>query len=194
MGRGWGWGVGVRLNDAREGMTRGWNGAGDLLGDVGEILRSLIWHPFALLLPQTRTDEVPEVTVRSKPEKHLNHGSLNRGPQSAATHVNYIYVKSKDRKRSLGGKKKTTTRSGIRETATTRNVVLWLFFNNHNAFWHYRNSHNAKCRVVAVFQQPQRVLALEKQTQREMSCCSCFSTTTMRSGIRETATTRNVVL
>jgi hypothetical protein len=25
---------------------------------------------------------------------------------------------------------------GPRETATTRNFVLWLFLNNHNALWH----------------------------------------------------------
>jgi len=37
-----------------------------------------------------------------------------------------VYVTLKDRKRPMGGKT-TTTRSGIRETATTRNVVLWLF-------------------------------------------------------------------
>ena len=29
--------------------------------------------------------------------------------------------------------KTTTTRCGIRETATTRNFVLWLFLNNHDA-------------------------------------------------------------
>ena len=87
-----GGGCGVRLDDAREGMTRGWNGAGDLLCDVGENLRSLIWHPFTLLLRRTRTDEVSEMTVLSKPEKHLNHGSPNRGPRSAATDVNYVYT------------------------------------------------------------------------------------------------------
>jgi len=30
----------------------------------------------------------------------------------------------------------TTTRCGIRETATTWNCVLWLFLNNHNTLWH----------------------------------------------------------
>ena len=33
-------------------------------------------------------------------------------------------VNLKDRKRSLSGKKKTTTRCGIRETATARNAAL----------------------------------------------------------------------
>jgi len=47
-------------------------------------------------------------------------------------YLNSIYVKLKDRKRSMR-KKKTTTRCGIRETATTRNFVLWLFLNNHDA-------------------------------------------------------------
>jgi len=32
--------------------------------------------------------------------------------------------------------KTTTTRCGIRETAATRNCVLWLFLTNHNALWH----------------------------------------------------------
>jgi hypothetical protein len=38
--------------------------------------------------------------------------------------LSYAYVKLKDRKRSLSGKKTTTTRCDTRETATTRNVVL----------------------------------------------------------------------
>jgi len=54
-------------------------------------------------------------------------------------------VTLKDRKRSLSGKKTTTTRCGIRETATTRNCVLWLILNNNNALWHERKNHNAKC-------------------------------------------------
>jgi hypothetical protein len=32
------------------------------------------------------------MNVLSKPGKHLNHGSLNGGPRSAATHVNYVYT------------------------------------------------------------------------------------------------------
>ena len=48
-----------------------------------------------------------------------------------------VCVTLKDRKRSLGGKT-TTTRCGIRETAITRNVMLWLFSNNHNALWHLK--------------------------------------------------------
>jgi len=47
-----------------------------------------------------------------------------------------VYVKLKDRKRSLSRK------------------------NDHNALWHYRNSHNVKFRVVAVFKQPRRGLDL----------------------------------
>jgi len=54
-----------------------------------------------------------------------------------------MYVTLKDRKRSLSGKK-TTTRCGIRETATARNWVLWLFLNDHSALWYEKNSHNAK--------------------------------------------------
>jgi len=40
--------------------------------------------------------------------------------------------------------KKTTTRCGITETATTRNFVLWLFLNNRNALWHVKICHDAK--------------------------------------------------
>jgi len=47
-----------------------------------------------------------------------------------------MYVKLKDRKRSLSGK------------------------NNH-VLWHYRNSYNAKFCVVAVFKQLQRIVACE---------------------------------
>jgi hypothetical protein len=47
-----------------------------------------------------------------------------------AHNKNCVYVKLKDRKRSLSRK------------------------NDHNTLWHYRNSHNAKFRVVAVFKQP----------------------------------------
>ena len=61
-----------------------------------------------------------------------------------------VCVMLKDRKRVLSGKT-TTTRCGIRETATTRNCVLWLFLNNHNALWHERNSHNAKCLLNELF-------------------------------------------
>jgi len=43
--------------------------------------------------------------------------------------------------------KKTTTRCCIRETVITRNVVLWLFSNNHNALWHLKIYRDAK--VVA---------------------------------------------
>jgi len=40
--------------------------------------------------------------------------------------------------------KTTTTRCGIRETATTRNFVLWLFLYNRNALWHVKICHDAK--------------------------------------------------
>jgi len=44
----------------------------------------------------------------------------------------YVYVKLKDRKRSLS-RKNDQTRCGIRETATTRNFVLWLFLKKTTA-------------------------------------------------------------
>ena len=47
--------------------------------------------------------------------------------------------------------KLTTTRCDIRETVTTRNCVLWLFLNNHNALWHERNCHKAKCLLNELF-------------------------------------------
>jgi len=37
-----------------------------------------------------------------------------------------------------------TTRCGIRETATLRNFMLWLFLNSRNALWHVKISHDAK--------------------------------------------------
>jgi len=40
--------------------------------------------------------------------------------------------------------KMTTTRCGIRETATKRNFVLWLFLNNRNVLWHVKICHDAK--------------------------------------------------
>jgi len=40
--------------------------------------------------------------------------------------------------------KTTTKRCGIRETATTRNFVLWLFVKNRNALWHVKIRHDAK--------------------------------------------------
>jgi len=47
--------------------------------------------------------------------------------------------------------KMITTRCGVKETATTRNGVLWLFLNNHNALWHERNSDNAKFLLNELF-------------------------------------------
>jgi len=38
----------------------------------------------------------------------------------------------------------TTMRCGIRETATMRNFVLWLFLNKRNALWHVKICHDAK--------------------------------------------------
>ena len=40
--------------------------------------------------------------------------------------------------------KTTTKRCGIRETATTRNFVLWLFVKNRNALWHVKICHDAE--------------------------------------------------
>jgi len=40
--------------------------------------------------------------------------------------------------------KTTATRCGIRETATTRKFVLWLFLNNRNALWHVKIWHDTK--------------------------------------------------
>jgi hypothetical protein len=40
--------------------------------------------------------------------------------------------------------KKTRTRCGNSETATTRNFSLWTFSNSHNASWHVKNCHEAK--------------------------------------------------
>ena len=50
---------------------------------------------------------------------------------SLVIYVLYI-LRSKIEKSSLSGKK-TTARCGIKETATTRNFVLWLFLINHDA-------------------------------------------------------------
>ena len=47
--------------------------------------------------------------------------------------------------------KMTTTRCGIRETATMQNHVLWLFVNYHNTLWHERKSHDAKCLLNELF-------------------------------------------
>jgi len=49
-----------------------------------------------------------------------------------------VGVTLKQRKTHWAGKKTTTTRSGIRETATTRKFALWLFLNNHSALWHVK--------------------------------------------------------
>jgi len=38
----------------------------------------------------------------------------------------------------------TTTRCGIREAATMRHFMLWLFLNNRNALWHVKICHDAK--------------------------------------------------
>ena len=57
---------------------------------------------------------------------------------------NNKYVKLKDRKPSLSGKNNHNTRCGIRQTATTRNFVLWLFLNNRNVLWHVKIRHDAK--------------------------------------------------
>ena len=53
-----------------------------------------------------------------------------------------MYVKLKDRKRSLSGKKTTTRRCSIRETVTRRNVALEKQLQCE--MWHYRNSQKGK--------------------------------------------------
>jgi len=40
--------------------------------------------------------------------------------------------------------KKTANRCGVTETATTRNLLSWLFLNNRNALWHVKICHDAK--------------------------------------------------
>jgi hypothetical protein len=44
----------------------------------------------------------------------------------------------------MSEKKKTRTRCGKSETATTRNFASWTFCNSHNAFWLVKNWHDAK--------------------------------------------------
>ena len=44
----------------------------------------------------------------------------------------------------IGREKTTTTRFGMRETAASRNFVLWLFLNIRNALWHVKICHDAK--------------------------------------------------
>ena len=67
--------------------------------------------------------------------------------------------------------KMTTTRSGIRETATTRNFVLWLFLNNHNALWHVKICHDAK---VVLWLSKEITTSLDfmkiPQTTKEIAC------------------------
>jgi len=67
-----------------------------------------------------------------------------------------VCFKLKDRKRSLSGKT-TTTRCGIRETATTRNFVLRLFLNNRNELWHVKICHDAEVVSWLLKKWPQRV-------------------------------------
>ena len=58
--------------------------------------------------------------------------------------------------------KTTTTRCGIRETATTRNLVLWLFLNNLDALWHVKMCHD----VVAVKGNDHNEFGLHENTTR----------------------------
>ena len=55
---------------------------------------------------------------------------MNKFEEPKRTYL--FFLSSKIEKAHLA-EKTTTTRCGIRETATTRNVVLWLFLNNHDA-------------------------------------------------------------
>jgi hypothetical protein len=52
-------------------------------------------------------------------------------------------VTLKDEKRSMR-EKKTRTRCGNSETATTRNFASWKFCNSPKAFWHVKNCYDAK--------------------------------------------------
>jgi hypothetical protein len=49
------------------------------------------------------------------------------------SHPVMLYLLSSKVENAQNAQKMTTTRCGIRETATARNVVLWLFLNNHDA-------------------------------------------------------------
>ena len=107
------------------------------------------------------TDRHPCPRWDSNPQFH----ALYRAATGTGTEIYMLHSKIEN---AQWAEKLTTTRCGIRETSTTRNYVLWLFLNNHNALWHERNCHNAKLRVVALSKQPQRVVAWEKLPQREM--------------------------
>ena len=78
--------------------------------------------------------------------------------------------------------KTTTTRCGITETAITRNVMLWLFSNNHNVLWHLKICHDAK--VMSWLLKGMLRSKIENAQWAE-------KTTTTRCGVRETARTRN---
>ena len=55
-----------------------------------------------------------------------------------------MYVLNSKIENARLAEKKTTTRCGIREIATTRNFVLWSFLNKRNASWHVKIWHDAK--------------------------------------------------
>ena len=55
-----------------------------------------------------------------------------------------VYMLSSKMENAHWAEKTTKTRCGIRETATTRNCVLWLFLNNRKALWHVKICHDAK--------------------------------------------------
>jgi hypothetical protein len=57
---------------------------------------------------------------------------------------NKIYMLSSKIENAHWAEKTTTACRGIRETATTRNFVLWLFLNNRNTLWHVKICHDAK--------------------------------------------------
>ena len=57
--------------------------------------------------------------------------------------ITFIDMLSSNIENAQWAEKTTTTRCGIRQTATTRNFALWLFLNNHNALWHVKICHDA---------------------------------------------------
>jgi hypothetical protein len=69
----------------------------------------------------------------SQPCGNLQGGKIQR-----------MYMLRSNSENAQWAEKKTRTRCGNSETATTRNLALWTFCNSHNAFWHVKNCHEAK--------------------------------------------------
>jgi len=80
----------------------------------------------------------------------IHIGYLRRNYITRKTTEFVVYMLRSKIKKAHWVEKTTTTRCGIREMATPRNCVLWLFVNNHNS-WHERESHNAKCLLNELF-------------------------------------------